>query len=128
MRLLLDTHTLVWFLKDAPELSISARDAIELDVAVVFVSAVNAWEIATKVTNGKWPEAASLVDTLVAEMDRLDLNALPITVEHALRAGSYRHLHRDPFDRLLVAQSEIDDLVLVTRDRALTAVGIKTLW
>ena len=128
MRLLLDTHALVWFLKDAPELSTPERDAIELDGAEVFVSAVNGWEIATKVATGKWPEAADLVDTLPLLIKKLDMISLPITLEHSLRAGSYRNVHRDPFDRLLVAQAEIDDLVLVTSDRALPSFGIRTFW
>ncbi len=128
MRLLLDTHTLVWFLKDAPELSSIARDAIELDASQVFVSAVNGWEIATKANSGKWPEVVDLVDELPFLIERLDLIPLPISLQHALRAGSYRLRHRDPFDRLLVAQSQIEGLTLVTIDRALQAYGVETLW
>ncbi len=128
MRLLLDTHTLVWFLKDAPELSSIARDAIELDDSQVFVSAVNGWEIATKANSGKWPEVVDLVDELPFLIERLDLIPLPISLQHALRAGSYRLRHRDPFDRLLVAQSQIEGLTLVTIDRALQAYGVETLW
>jgi PIN domain nuclease of toxin-antitoxin system len=128
VRLLLDTHTLVWFLKDAPELSATARDSIELASSQVFVSAVNGWEIATKANSGKWPEVVDLVGDLPALIDRLDMQMLPITLMHALHAGSYPLRHRDPFDRILVAQAQIEGLALVTIDRALQAYGIETIW
>ena len=68
------------------------------------------------------------VDELPFLIERLDLIPLPISLQHALRAGSYRLRHRDPFDRLLVAQSQIEGLTLVTIDRALQAYGVETLW
>lgn len=128
MKVLLDTHALAWFALNAPQLSAGARRAIEDEAEVSFVSAVSAYEIATKVRLGRWPEAQSLAlgydDEVTAEGFRL----LPITSEHARRAGLFAHPHRDPFDRLLAAQALAEGLTIVSRDAALDAFGVVRLW
>lgn len=128
MKLLLDTHALLWWFTDDARLSESARQAIADEANEIFVSAASAWEIATKQRIGKLddvPEAASRFGELVAADGFVHL---PVTYLHALRAGAYDVTHRDPFDRMLAAQSELESLTLVTRDPAFAAFGCHTLW
>ncbi len=126
--LLLDTHALLWWFTDDSRLSATARQSILEDSNEVFVSAACAWEIATKQRLGKLggtPSAARQYGELVAANGFVHL---PITAAHALRAAGYANAHRDPFDRLLAAQSELESLVLVTCDAAFGAFGCRTLW
>jgi len=128
VRLLLDTHTLLWWLTDDERLSPHARTLIADESNEVFVSAASAWEIATKQRIGKLeqvPEAASRFVELVAADGFVPL---PITQLHSVRANGYRVEHRDPFDRVLAAQSDLESLVLVTRDPAFELFGTETAW
>ena len=104
MRLLLDTHALLWWATVDPGLSRKAKKAIANDASEVFVSAASAWEIATKVRLGKleWPVAAGSVNAYVLSQG---FRPLPVSLEHAERAGQIRIAHRDPFDRMLIAQA-----------------------
>lgn len=128
MRLLLDTHALLWWQTDDARLSAAARTAIADASNEIFVSAASAWEIATKARLGKLdsvPEAA----TRHAELLSADgFVPLPIDLRHALRAGGYPQPNRDPFDRMLAAQSEIESLALVTLDPVFAAFGTRTVW
>lgn len=112
VNLLLDTHTLIWALEDNPTLSTAARAAIVDGENTVFVSAVSVWEISIKKALGK----LEAPDTLLEEIERLRLTPLEISLEHADRAGKLPALHLDPFDRMLVAQAQAEQLTLVTRD------------
>lgn len=128
MRLLLDTHVLLWWQTDDSRLSAAARVAIADASNHIFVSAASAWEIATKQRLGKLrevPQAAERFGELVAADGFVHL---PVTHLHALRAGSYTTDHRDPFDRMLVAQSELEGLTLVSCDSALASFDCKILW
>jgi PIN domain nuclease of toxin-antitoxin system len=128
VRLLLDTHVLLWWLTDDERLSDGARQAIADEGNEVFVSAASAWEIATKQRLGKLgdvPDAAARFTELV---DADGFLHLPVSHLHGLRAGGYDNAHRDPFDRMLAAQSEIESLVLVTRDPAFDDFRCRTLW
>lgn len=128
MRLLLDTHTLLWWLTDDPRLPDAVRQALTDEANEIFVSAASAWEIATKQRLGRLdgvPEASRRFAELVAADGFLHL---PVTYLHSLRAGGYDVAHRDPFDRMLAAQSEIEALILVTRDPAFAVFGTRTLW
>lgn len=127
-RLLLDTHALLWCLGDDPALSERARSAVMNPDAEVFVSAASAWEISTKDRLGRLGRhepIASGLDRLIAAADYVHL---PITIPHSQRAGRYTSAHKDPFDRMLAAQAEIESLTLVTIDRALDDFPIATLW
>lgn len=128
MRLLLDTHTLLWWFTNDDRLSPTARDAIGDESNTVFASAASAWEIATKQRLGKLdsvPQAAPRYTELVAADGFVHL---PMTHLHGLRAGAYAAKHRDPFDRMLAAQGELEQLTLVTRDAAFDHFEVATLW
>ncbi len=128
MRLLLDTHALFWALTDDNLLSPAARSAIRDGTNEVLVSVANAWEIAIKVGNGKWSEAAFLIRDFEHEISTPGFSILPITIAHVREAGLMRSDHRDPFDRLLAAQARIEGLSLVTADSRLSALGAPVLW
>lgn len=128
MRLLLDTHALLWWFTDDERLSAAARQAIADETNDIFVSAASASEISTKQRLGKLdsvPQAAERFAELVAADGFLHL---PVTHLHALRAGAYTLAHRDPFDRMLAAQSELESLQLVTRDPVFQDFASQTLW
>ncbi len=127
-RLLIDTHALIWWWTDDPRLSQVARDAIADEANEIFVSAASAWEVATKHRLGKLadvPEAARRFAELV---DADGFVPLAIDQRHALRAGSWPTEHRDPFDRMLAAQAEQENLTLISRDEAIAAFGCRMLW
>lgn len=123
MRLLLDTHVLLWWLADDPTLDSSAAEAIADSDSAVFVSAATAWEIAIKQTLGKLDAPSDLERQL--ELNRFE--PLSITVGHAYAAGTLPRHHDDPFDRMLVAQAIADQLTIATRDPRLVAYGVATL-
>lgn len=128
MRVLLDTHALLWWFTDDPRLSQLARDTIANEANAVVVSAASAWEIATKHRLGKLNEAADAVDRFGELVAADGFEHLSITPCHSLRAGAYPIEHRDPFDRMLAAQSELESLPLLTCDPAFALFGVKTIW
>ena len=129
VKLLIDTHVLFWWLVDDPQLTTTARKAIANHEATVFVSAVSIWEMAIKVKIDKWPEASSLLENYRAELQAERFESLPITLKHAKAAGLLDWDHKDPFDRMLAAQAEKEDLMLVSADSAFQqAVRLKVLW
>lgn len=119
MSLLLDTHALLWWLAAEPSLSSEAREAIATEPDV-FVSAATIWEIAIKAASGK----LRVPEQLLNHIDREDFRALPVSFDHAYRAGALPRHHSDPFDRMLVAQAEIERLTFVTRDKRFALYGI----
>jgi PIN domain nuclease of toxin-antitoxin system len=126
--LLLDTHALVWWLTDDDSLSAHARRAIGDDGRDVVVSAASAWEIATKQRLGRLasvPPAGAWFGALIAANG---FRHLDVSYLHALRAGALPAAHRDPFDRMLAAQAEMEGLSLVTRDPAFAHFGTATVW
>ena len=127
MRLLLDTHALVWWWTNDSRLSRKARQTMLDPEHEVLVSAASVWEIATKQRIGKlvMPQGFSGVGHL-AEED--GFKHWPILWHHAERAGGYQVPHADPFDRMLAAQAELDGLTLVTKDAALQAFPVERLW
>lgn len=127
MRLLLDTHALLWFLLGDDHLPVMTRILIA-DADQAFASSASAWEIATKVRIGRLPEAAPLIDRYAATVEALAITTLDVTTLHALHAGSYNLAHGDPFDRLLAAQAELEGLILITKDKAFADFPCATRW
>ena len=128
MRLLLDTHALLWWWTDDPDLSNEARKAISDPSVEVNVSAASAWEIATLQRLGRLDQAPGAVQRYHELVQADGFRHLPISHLHCLRAGSYSVDHRDPFDRMLAAQSEMEMLTLVTKDPAFSLFGTNVLW
>lgn len=123
MNLLLDTHALLWWLDDNPELSSDAREAIENPKSIVYVSVATAWEISIKKASGKL-EAPDQIEECISSND---FQTLPITSAHATAAGQLPQHHTDIFDRMLVAQAMIENLTLVTRDKRIMRYKVATL-
>lgn len=128
MRLLLDTHALLWWLFDDPRLSDRARGHIRDPDSEVLVSSASAWEIATKYRLGKLPEATEAVRRLPELVRAARFETLAIGFEHALRAGLLPAEHRDPFDRMLAAQALCEQVPIVTTDPAFESFGVEVLW
>jgi PIN domain nuclease of toxin-antitoxin system len=123
MRLLLDTHALLWWLADDPALASGAKEAIAAPGTSVFVSAASAWEISIKRAIGRLEAPADLE----AQIGASRFDPLPITVGHALAAGALPRHHDDPFDRMLVAQAMAERLIIVTRDSRVGLYGVPVL-
>lgn len=123
MRLLLDTHAVLWAVASPDRLVAMARDAIRDDRNVVLVSAVCQWEISIKRALGK----LAFEDDLGPHIEANRFTALPVTIEHATAVGTLPALHRDPFDRMLIAQAQVEDAVLVTRDQLIPRYDVATL-
>ncbi|HKN26113.1 MAG TPA: type II toxin-antitoxin system VapC family toxin [Candidatus Acidoferrum sp.] len=128
MRALLDTHVVLWWLSDDPALNSPARKFIAATENSVIVSAASAWEIATKVRLGKVPSAADLAADFVGFLEREDLELLPISPDHAIRAGLLPGPHKDPFDRMLIAQCQAEGLPIISNDRAFDDYGVRRIW
>ena len=128
MRLLLDTHAILWWLLGDLSLSSKARDAILRPDAEVAVSAVCAFEIATKHRIGKLPQAEGLAGAFQQMITDQGFRELDITMRHASMAGRLPFAHKDPFDRLLVAQAMSEDMTLVSNEAIFDTVGVSRLW
>ena len=128
MKLLLDTHALLWWLDGDQQLSANSRSYIANPANPVLVSAASAWEIATKVRIGKLPGAVEVAERFIEVVREQDFSLLSISAEHARQAGLFPGNHRDPFDRMLIAQSQIEGLVLVSNERLFDQFGIRRLW
>ena len=127
--LLLDTHALIWFaLGDATRMPQATAELIQDPQNDVFVSAASFWEIATKSRLGKLAGVEDITARPSYYVSELAMVGLPITLDHASRAGLFEAEHRDPFDRMLAAQSQLEDLALVSVDDALDTFGVQRLW
>lgn len=129
MTYLLDTHTLLWALTDPRRLGRRGRALISDRSTRLVVSAVSAWEIATKHRIGRLPQADAIIAGYARHLDRLGVDRLGVGEEHGLLGGQLDWDHRDPFDRMLAAQAMIESLTLITDDPAFTTLsGVRTLW
>lgn len=128
MAFLLDTHALIWWLAGDRQLSARAIAAIADETGDVFVSAATGWEIATKVRIGKLPSAESIAGQLPAVVTANGFKELPITLADGERAGLLPGPHRDPFDRMLIAQAQANNLPLVSRESLFDDFGIRRIW
>ncbi len=111
-----------------PHLSKVARTAIQYEANILLVSAVSAWEIATKVRLGRLPTATDLVHNFVADLQVHRIEILEVSAEHGIRAGLLPGPHQDPFDRMLIAQAQAESLPIVSNDRALDGYGVHRIW
>ena len=128
MRMMLDTHAFVWWVAEPGRLPEAVYRLIADEANDVFVSAASAWEIAAKHRIGKLPDAAALALDVAGNVAGQGFEALAITVDDAERAGRLPGPHRDPFDRLLIAQSQARALGVVSNDRVFDGYGVNRLW
>ena len=128
MRFLLDTHILIWWMTENSRLSNHAHNLIQRRENTSIVSAVSAWEIATKVRLGRLPIAADLIQDFVEDLARERIQIMAVTADHGIRAGSLPGPHKDPFDRMLIAQALSENIPIVSNDRALDGYGVSRLW
>ncbi|MGB2636941.1 MAG: type II toxin-antitoxin system VapC family toxin [Candidatus Acidiferrum sp.] len=128
MRALLDTHTLLWWLSDDPSLSNRARSVISQTKNIGIVSAASAWEIATKVRLGKLLSAAELAADFVGYLEREGFELLSISMDHAMRAGLLPGPHKDPFDRMLIAQAQAENIPILSNDMVFDSYGVRRIW
>jgi PIN domain nuclease of toxin-antitoxin system len=128
LRLLLDTHALLWSFSGVKKLSQKAWDAVGDNANDIYVSAASAWEIATKFRIGKLPQAEPFVYTFEESLRKMSFKELAVTVGHAQRAGLLAGVHKDPFDRILIAQAQAENLLLVSNEKLFDGFGVQRLW
>ena len=128
MAYLLDTHALLWWLFDDPKLSSNARGVILDPGNEILVSSISALEIATKHRLGKLDSATSLLQDFTGWMAQAGFAELSVSIVHAQKAGSWLQPHRDPFDRILAAQSLLEGAPLISGDDAFVQFGVNLLW
>ena len=128
MRLLLDTHSLLWFIGGDANLPESARSLIEDPANQSFVSVASLWEMAIKVSLGRLTLKSSFETLVPHQLQQNGFGLLPITVAHLASVISLPFHHRDPFDRLLIAQATVEQMALVSRDGAFEAYDVNRLW
>jgi PIN domain nuclease of toxin-antitoxin system len=128
VRLLLDTHALLWWFSDDPALPASCKKLIAQSDSSIFVSAVSAWEISTKFRLGRLPSASDLVQDFGGYLDREKFLSLPVSYDHGVRAGMLPGPHQDPFDRMLIAQAEIEKMFIVSNEETFDRYGVRRIW
>lgn len=128
MRALLDTHTFLWWNMDDPQLSNAARAFIKDGQNEVFVSAASAWEIAIKCARGRLSLPESPGQYVPDRMAAHRFLPLPVQISHALQVFNLPDIHQDPFDRLLVAQSQLEDIPILSADAVIPQYGVSVIW
>ena len=128
MKILLDTHAFLWWIIDSPKLSARAREVIQDSNNELFFSAASGWEIAIKAQLGRLQLPDNLEQFILEQLSLNAILVLPIQLRHALRVYTLPQYHRDPFDRILVAQSQIETLPILTADTQITPYTVETIW
>ncbi len=128
MRALVDTHVFLWTASQVPRLSARARRFIGDGENELYLSVASAWEIAIKFAKGHLELPESPIDYVPTRMTKHGFDALPVSLAHALRVSGLPHHHRDPFDRLLVAQALVEGLPIVTGDENFARYGVEVVW
>ena len=128
MRALFDTHALIWWFSDDSSLSPMVREIIANTENTLLVSAATAWEIAIKHQLGKIRKVADLVSDFSGRIEREGFQLLPISAEHGIRAGLLPGLHKDPFDRMLIAQAQAENVPVLSNDAVFESYGVRRLW
>ena len=128
MKLLLDTHTFIWWESDPGRLSQSAADAIADEDNTVLLSLISLWEMQIKVALGKMTLSGALPDVIARQQTENGMVILPLIAKHIYELAELEDHHRDPFDRLLVAQARVEGVTLVTADPKIWAYDVRTMW
>jgi PIN domain nuclease of toxin-antitoxin system len=128
MRLILDTHVFLWWIIDSPQLSSRVRDVMRNQANELFLSVASAWEIAIKVNLGRLRLPDRPDRFIPGQLMKNAIEPLPVEMSHALYVSRLPAIHRDPFDRIIIAQSILEKMPVVTRDTDIAKYKIKTLW
>jgi len=128
MKVLLDTHTFLWWITDSPRLSARAREVIRDSNNELFFSTASGWEIAIKAQLGRLQLPDNLEQFIVDQLSLNTILVLPIQLRHALHVYTLPQHHRDPFDRMLVAQSQVENLPILTTDPQIAQYDVETIW
>jgi PIN domain nuclease of toxin-antitoxin system len=128
LRALFDTHALIWWFSDDSSLSSPVREIISDTENTLLVSAASAWEIAIKHQLGKLRKVADLVSDFSGRIEREGFQLLPISAEHGIRAGLLPYVHKDPFDRMLAAQAQAENIPIVSNEVVFGTYGVRRLW
>jgi PIN domain nuclease of toxin-antitoxin system len=128
VRILLDTHAFLWWNLGSPQLSGKAREPIASGQAEIYVSAATAWEIALKARKGRLGLPAPLNQYVTERLAYYRFQALPVLINHACQTFHLPEIHTDPFDRLLVAQCQVENMSLVSADERLSQYPIEVIW
>lgn len=128
MRILLDSHVLLWWTTDDPAMSPAATRCLLSETHSFFVSSATMWEIATKFRMGRLPQAAEIVLDFDRIFEHYQFDPLPISPAHAVRAGLLPGPHKDPFDRMLIAQAQLEELPILSKDFIFDSYDIRRIW
>jgi PIN domain nuclease of toxin-antitoxin system len=128
LRALLDTHAFLWWIGDDPRLSKTAREVLLDEDNEVYFSTASAWEIAIKARLGRIELPRNVESFISKQLDVNDFTVLPIQLSHALRVAKLPAHHEDPFDRILIAQAQIEKLTLVSADKAVARYSVEVAW
>jgi PIN domain nuclease of toxin-antitoxin system len=128
LHLLLDTHALIWWMTNSPSLPDTVRRLMVDKRNTIVVSAASAWEMATKVRLGRLPAASDITRNFQEYLLQSGFESLPISAEHGIRAGLLSGPQRDPFDRMLIAQAQAENLTIVSNELAFDSYGIRRAW
>jgi PIN domain nuclease of toxin-antitoxin system len=128
MRLILDTHAFLWWIVDSPQLSSRVRDVMRNPANELFLSVASAWEIAIKVNLGRLRLPDRPDRFIPGQLMKNAIEPLPVEMSHALYVSRLPAIHRDPFDRIIIAQSILEKMPVVTRDTDIAKYKIKTVW
>lgn len=128
MKALLDTHAFLWWISDDPRLSAPIRELVGNGESKLFLSAASGWEIAIKMRLGRLEVHGDPEQFILEQLALNDIAVLPVSISHALRTVALPGHHRDPFDRMLVAQSQIERLPIVTADPLIARYAVEVIW
>jgi len=128
VRALLDTHAFLWWILESERLSRRASETIQNADNILFLSAASAWEMGIKSQVGRLRLPENPARFIAEQMSVNAIEGLPVEISHALHVATLRRLHRDPFDRLLVAQSQLENLPILTSDPLIAQYGVEIIW
>ena len=128
MKYLLDTHAFLWFVTDDNRLSSKAKSIIQDSNNEIYFSAASAWEISIKKKLGRLKFGKNLESFIVEQLTENSFSPLAITVSHSLYTEKLPQIHKDPFDRIMISQSKVENMVLITRDKEIREYKVSTVW
>lgn len=128
MRLLLDTHTFIWWASEPEKLPQKIRELCENPENTLVVSVTSVWEMQIKMQLGKMTIHTPLVELIESQMEANDVALLPITLDHVVGLANLPFIHHDPFDRLLISQAMVEDFILLSKDKKMAGYPVKVMW